>query len=99
LAITKLDVLSGFEEIMLCRSYRLDGQTIEKFPLAAELLERCEPDYETVAGWHEQISGVRDVHELPRRVMDFIQLIEKDVNVPITIVSVGPEPEATMMRS
>lgn len=98
LAITKLDVLSGFEEIKVCRSYKLDGKTTETFPLAAERLEQCEPEYETVAGWHEQISGIRDHHDLPKTVMDFIHLIEKDVNVPIQIISVGPEPEATMMR-
>ena len=98
LAITKLDVLSGFDEIKVCRSYKLDGQLLAKFPLAAELLERCEPEYETVPGWSEQLSGIRDVNELPAQVMAFIQLIEKDVDVPIEIVSVGPEPEATMVR-
>ena len=98
LAITKLDVLSGFDEVKVCRSYRLDGQSITKFPLSAELLERCEPEYETVTGWQEQISQVRDVSELPKRVMEFIELVESDVKVPIEIVSVGPEPEATMMR-
>lgn len=99
LAITKLDVLSGFDEVKVCRSYKLDGQTIETFPLSAELLERCEPQYETVLGWSERISEIRDVDELPERVMAFIQLIEKDVEVPIEIISVGPEPEATMVRS
>jgi len=99
LAITKLDVLSGFDEIKICRSYRLDGKSIEKFPLSAELLEQCEPEYETIAGWQELISGVRDLTELPSRVMEYIELIEREVNVSVEIVSVGPEPEATMMRA
>ncbi len=98
LAITKLDVLSGFDEIKICRSYRLDGKSIEKFPLSAELLEQCKPEYETVSGWQELISEVRDLAELPSRVMEYIALIEREVNVPVEIVSVGPEPEATMMR-
>ena len=98
LAITKLDVLSGFDEVKVCRSYRLDGQSTEKFPLSAELLEQCEPEYETVSGWREQISQVRDVSQLPKCVMEFIELVESDVKVPIEIVSVGPEPDATMMR-
>jgi len=98
LAITKLDVLSGFDEVKICRSYKLDGQSTEKFPLSAELLEQCEPEYETVSGWREQISQVRDVSELPKCVMEFIELVESDVKVPIEIVSVGPEPDATMMR-
>ncbi len=99
LAITKLDVLSGFDEIKVCRSYRLNGESIEQFPLSAELLERCEPEYETVSGWQEQISEVREQRGLPGRVMEFIELIERDVNVPVEIISVGPEPEATMMRA
>lgn len=98
LAITKLDVLSGVDEVKVCRSYRLDDQSTERFPLSAELLERCEPEYETMAGWGEQISQVRDVSELPKRVLEFIELVESDVKVPIEIVSVGPEPEATMTR-
>ena len=99
LAITKLDVLSGFDEIKVCRSYRLNGKSIEKFPLSSELLELCEPEYETVSGWHERISEVRDSAELPERVMEFVELIERDVNVPVEIISVGPEPEATMKRA
>ena len=98
LAITKLDVLSGFDEISVCRSYRLNGKSIEKFPLAAELLEKCEPEYETVSGWGDPISEVRDSAELPKQVMEFVALIERDVGVPVEIISVGPEPEATMMR-
>ena len=99
LAITKLDVLSGFDEVKVCRSYRLNGKSIEKFPLSSELLELCEPEYETVSGWHERISEVRDSAELPERVMEFVELIERDVNVPVEIISVGPEPEATMKRA
>ena len=98
LAITKLDVLSGFDEVKVCRSYNLDGQSIMTFPLSAEVLERCEPEYETVPGWSEQISEIRDVSDLPEQVMALIQLIEEDVKVPIDIVSVGPEPEATMVK-
>jgi len=99
LAITKLDVLSGFDEIKACRSYRLKGKTIHDFPLSADRLESCEPEYETVPGWQEPISEVRDLSGLPSQVMDYIAFIECEVGVPIEIVSVGPEPEATMMRA
>jgi len=99
LAITKLDVLSGFDEIKACRSYRLEGKTIRDFPLSADHLEDCEPEYETVPGWREPISEVRDLSGLPSQVMDYIAFIEREVGVPIEIISVGPEPEATMMRA
>jgi adenylosuccinate synthase len=98
LTITKLDVLSGFDEIKICRAYRLDGRASKRFPLSAELLERCEPEYETLPGWTETLSGIRDASKLPKRVMEYIELIEREVGVPIEIVSVGPEPEATMTR-
>lgn len=99
LAITKLDVLSGFEEVKVCRSYRLDGESIQTLPLSAEVLESCEPEYETVPGWQEPISEVRDLSGLPNQVMEYIAFIEREVGVPIEIISVGPEPEATMMRT
>lgn len=98
LAMTKLDVLSGFDEVKVCRSYKLDGRSIQKFPLSAEVLERCEPEYEVVEGWSEEISEVRDLAALPKQVTDYIAFIEREVGVPVEIVSVGPEPEATMMR-
>ena len=99
LAITKLDVLSGFDEVKVCRSYRLAGESIESFPLSADVLEGCEPEYETVPGRREPISEIRDLADLPTRVMEYIAFIEREVGVPIEIVSVGPEPEATMMRA
>jgi len=99
MAITKLDVLSGFDEVKVCRSYRLDGESIDTFPLSADILEGCEPEYETVPGWREPISGIRELSGLPSRVLGFIAFIEREVGVPIEIVSVGPEPEATMMRA
>jgi len=85
LAITKLDVLSGFDEIKVCRSYRLNGESIEQFPLSAEVLEQCEPEYETVSGWQEQISEVREQRGLPGRVMEFIELIE---GIPAAIIEI-----------
>ena len=99
LAITKLDVLSGFDEIKVCQSYRLDGKSIESFPLSADVLEGCEPEYEAIPGWQEPISEIREFGGLPRQVMEYIAFIEYEVGVPIEIVSVGPEPEATMMRA
>jgi adenylosuccinate synthase len=99
LAITKLDVLSGFDEVKVCRSYRLGGQLTDKFPLSAEVLERCEPEYDVVAGWDEPISQIRDESELPESVLAYIRLIERAVNVPIEVISVGPGPEATMVRN
>ncbi len=99
MAITKLDVLSGEDEIRVCRSYRCDGQRIDRFPASADVLERCEPVYESLPGWKTPIAEVRDWLDQPSQVGDYVAFIEREVGVPIRIVSVGPEPEATMMRT
>lgn len=98
LTITKLDILSGFDQLKICRSYRLHGESIKTFPLSGDILEQCKPEYETVPGWSEPISQIREISALPSRVMKYIALIECEVGVPIEIISVGPEPEATMMK-
>jgi len=99
MAITKLDVLSGEDEIRVCRSYRFDGERIDRFPTSADVLERCEPVYESLPGWKTPIAEVRDWLDQPSQVSDYVAFIEREVGVPIRIVSVGPEPEATMMRT
>ena len=99
LAMTKLDVLSGFKEIQVCHAYRLEDSAISRFPLSAEILERCEPEYISIPGWEDDISDVRNLNDLPAAVLEYIVFIEREVGVPITLVSVGPEPEATMWRA
>ncbi len=99
MAITKLDVLSGLDEIQVCRSYRRDGRSVTRFPTSADDLERCEPEYETLPGWSEPIAESRNWDELPGSTRAYVDFIERETGVPIEIVSVGPEPEATMTRA
>jgi len=94
LAITKLDVLSGFDEIHVCNSYRYEDGSVRDFPTAAEVLDACVPEYDILPGWSESLSGVRKRDGLPQAVLRYIQRIEDVVGVPIEMVSVGPEPEA-----
>ena len=98
LAMTKADVLSGLDEIKICRSYHVGGNVIRSFPRSAEVLEHCEPEYVTVPGWRESIASVRNVADLPDSLMSYVALIEREVGVPIEILSVGPEPDATLLR-
>jgi len=95
-AITKLDVLSGLDELKVCRAYRLDGEEIDRFPLSSEILERCEPVYESFPGWQEQIDGARSLEDLPADVHSYMKMIETAMDVPVQWISVGPEPEATI---
>jgi adenylosuccinate synthase len=98
LAITKLDVLSGFDELPVCCGYRINGRSEERFPPMAERLALCEPEYEVLSGWEESISDAGEYGRLPRQVQAYIEFIERAVGVPVEIVSVGPEPEATITR-
>jgi len=93
LAITKLDVLTGIDPIKVCVAYRISGEETERFPLSTEALSRCEPVYIEVPGWQEDISGARSFGELPAPAQNYIRLIEELAQVPVKIISVGPERE------
>ncbi len=91
LALTKLDVLSGFETLEIAVAYELDGQRMDYPPSTAEEQARAIPIYETVDGWQEDISGARSWSELPKNAQNYIQRIEALCDVPVSMVSVGPE--------
>jgi adenylosuccinate synthase len=97
LAITKLDVLSGLGQINISRAYRLHGQEIVTFPGSVEELAMCEPVYETVNGWDDDIRNARKYSDLPEAARSYLAFISKQLSVPIAIVSVGPSPEETII--
>ena len=93
LALTKLDVLSIYDEIPVCVAYEMDGKATEQFPAGIVEQETAKPVYETLPGWREDISSCRKFNELPKNAQDYIRYIEKAVACPIQYVSVGPERE------
>jgi adenylosuccinate synthase len=97
LAIMKLDVLSGFPEIQVAVSYRLDGKTLDEMPGDPEELERCEPVYETLPGWAEPLKGVRSWDGLPAAARSYVKRLEVLTGVPVIAVSVGPDREETIL--
>ena len=98
LALMKLDVLSGLEEIPICVSYRFNGKTfdVDEFPVSSEELHKCEPVYKNLAGWMEDISKVRSFSKLPQKARDYVQFVQKELSVPVDIISVGPGREETL---
>ena len=98
IALTKLDVLTGIDEIKLCRAYLLDGERVERFPLSAEVLSRCAPIYETVAGWSAAPAEAKRLEDLPAEAIEFVARIEEETGVSVGIVSLGPAPEETIHR-
>jgi adenylosuccinate synthase len=96
LFVTKLDVLSGFEQLRICTGYRLEGQTFEDFPPHQSLFHRAEPVYEELDGWWEEIDGARTFEDLPKSARGFVRRLEELVGVPVSVVSVGPAREQSL---
>ena len=90
-AITKLDVLSGMDELKVCTQYRYNGKTTRRFPSEAHTLEKIEPVYETLPGWETDITGVRHVGDLPSTAQDYLAFIADYLGVDIGMTSIGPK--------
>lgn len=96
IALTKLDVLSGFESIRVCTGYRHEGALLEYLPAKLEVFESCEPVYEELPGWMTDISDVRSFDELPENARAYVRRLEELAGCPIVMVSVGPRRDQTM---
>ena len=98
LIMMKADVLSGFKTIKICTHYNYQGKKIDYLPydIATEL---AIPVYKELKGWNKDLTGLNSVDGIPSELNDYIHFIEKEVGVPITIVSVGPDRKQTLMRS
>lgn len=97
LCITKLDVLDGLEQLLLCTGYELDGKHIDILPMGAEDIECCVPVYETMAGWTECTVGVTEYDKLPVNAQRYLQRIEAVTGVPIAMVSTSPDRDHTIV--
>jgi adenylosuccinate synthase len=95
--ITRLDILDGRDSVKVCVAYELDGERIEKFPIDAVLLEKCKPIYEEVPGWIETTAGLSDPKLLPAGARNYIEYLEKLINVPASLISTGPERHQTIV--
>ena len=90
IVLTKLDVLSGLDEIPVCVSYTLAGKTIDYLPSDLDTLGRCQPNYVMMAGWKEDITGAKTDADLPENARRYIAFIEEQIGLPVSMVSVGP---------
>ena len=91
LFITKLDVLSGLDEIKLCVGYKNGDEVIADYPYQQSILYNAQPVYETFEGWEEDITSIKNFEELPQNAKKYINAIENFIEIPITFISVGPE--------
>jgi adenylosuccinate synthase len=90
-ALTKLDVLSGFEKIKVCVGYELNGKKLKTFPTNVEQLGSVTPVYETLDGWNTDITGCEHYEDLPAKTLDYLDFISRQSGIKIDIVSVGPK--------
>ena len=90
IAITKLDVLDGLKTVKICTSYLLDGKKIDFFPANIEEAKRCKPVYKDFKGWSKINIGSIKLTDLPKEVQEYLRFIEKETEVPVSIVSIGP---------
>ncbi|MCA9669144.1 MAG: adenylosuccinate synthase [Myxococcales bacterium] len=101
LALTKLDVLAAFERIKVCEAYMLDGErlAIDAFPASADELARATPVYREMAGFAGISGDERSFEALPQTARDFIAYVEQALELPVCLVSIGPQRDATIVRS
>lgn len=97
IAITKLDTLSGIDKLMVCTGYELDGRVIDYFPASLEDLSRCKPVYEEYDGWDESVERARTYNELPETAKKYLERIESFAGARISIISVGPGRDDTIL--
>lgn len=97
ICITKLDVLDGLENIQICVGYKIDGAVMETPPVGAEAFSACEPVYESVPGWSESTVGAQQYDDLPKNAKSYLKRIEEIIEIPIDIISTGPDRKETIV--
>jgi len=96
-ALTKLDVLDGFDTIRICNGYAYDGKTLDELPANLEIFDRCRPLYEQMPGWNADISEARSFADLPENAQKYVRRLEELIGCPIVLVSVGARRDQTIM--
>jgi adenylosuccinate synthase len=97
IALTKLDVLDGFETLNICVGYKLDGETLDYLPASPAAQARVEPIYETMEGWSDSTYGARKWEDLPDNALRYIRRIEELIGTPVALLSTSPEREDTIL--
>ncbi|MEW6770652.1 MAG: adenylosuccinate synthase [Bacillota bacterium] len=97
LCVTKLDVLTGIPVLKICRAYRYQGKEITDFPASTSVLDACEPVYEELPGWEEDITGARRLEDLPENTRRYLERLSFLAGLPVALIGVGPRREQTIV--
>ncbi|HFD12809.1 MAG TPA: adenylosuccinate synthase [Crenotrichaceae bacterium] len=98
ICLTKLDVLDGLSEIGICTAYRMNGKEIQIAPVGAEKLVQCEPVIDTLPGWDDSTNGITKYENLPENTKSYIRRLEQLLDVPVEIISTGPDRDETIIQ-
>ncbi|MGH7961557.1 MAG: adenylosuccinate synthetase, partial [Candidatus Binatia bacterium] len=97
LALTKIDVLSGFSTLRICTGYEYQGQHYDEVPASVQVLERLTPVYEDLPGWSERLTDLRSLDALPMNARRYVERVEHLIGVPVKMISVGAGREETIL--
>ncbi len=97
IALTKLDVLDGFETIRICVGYKLDGERLDRLPAGANAQARIEPIWEDFEGWSQSTKGARSWVDLPAQAVKYVRRLEELIQTPVTLLSTSPERDDTIL--
>ena len=97
MAITRLDILDGFDEIKMCTGYKYKGELLHEIPASLKVLAEVEPVYETFEGWKQDISGIREYDQLPAKTKTYLERMAEVTGIGLGVVSVGPNRDQTII--
>ncbi|ELK47372.1 adenylosuccinate synthetase, partial [Halobacillus sp. BAB-2008] len=95
LSLNSIDVLTGIKNLKICTAYKYKGEIMEEFPASLKVLAECEPVYEEMPGWEEDITGVKSLGELPANARHYIERVSQLTGIPLSVFSVGPDRSQT----
>lgn len=98
IAMTKIDILSGFDKIPVCTGYEIDGKEYDAVPASLKVYAKAKPIWKVFDGWKEDISGIRNFEDLPVNCQKYIEFVEEYTGVSVSLVSVSPEREGNIIR-
>jgi adenylosuccinate synthase len=97
MALTKLDVLTGFKKIPICTAYEYEGEVLREFPASSKVMRNAKPVYEVMDGWDRPLDNARQFSELPGNARKYVRRLEEVIQTEIILVSVGPGREQTIL--
>ena len=99
IALTKLDVLDGFDEIKVCVAYEADGKRLDHFPAGMDAQKKVKPIYETLEGWQDSTQGARSWAQLPAAAVKYVRYVEELIEAPVALLSTSPDREDTILMT